>query len=59
LYLASLMGVSTAGIGSKTLDIVPSEKSIDKFIRLSGFSSFMECSIKSRTLDISEGCDIR
>jgi hypothetical protein len=41
------------------LEIAPSEESLDKFIRLSGLSSFTECSKGGWTLDKFEGCDIR
>jgi hypothetical protein len=42
-----------------TLGRAPSEESLDKFTRLSGFSNFTECSREGWTLDIFEGCDIR
>jgi hypothetical protein len=47
------------GVGGGTLGRAPSEKSLDKFTRLSGNSSFTECNKGGWTLDISEGYDIR
>jgi hypothetical protein len=47
------------GVGGGTLEIAPSEESLDKFTRLSGISNFTDCSRGSWTLDISEGCNTR
>jgi hypothetical protein len=44
LHLELLIGVCVAGIGGGTLEIAHSEESLDKFIRLSGLSSFTKCS---------------
>jgi hypothetical protein len=46
-------------VGGGFLGTTPSEESLDKFTRLSGFSSFMECNRGGWILDISEGYDIR
>jgi hypothetical protein len=59
LYLELLTGVCTARVGGRALGRAPSNESLDKFTRLSGFSSFMECNKGGWTLDISEGCDTR
>jgi hypothetical protein len=56
LYLESLIGVYVVGVGGGTLGRAPSEESLDKFTRLSGFSNFMECNRGGWTLDISTGC---
>jgi hypothetical protein len=57
--LESLTGVYTSGVGRGLLGRAPKEESLDKFTRISGFSSFTECSRGGWTLDISEGCDTR
>jgi hypothetical protein len=43
LHLELLRGVCTVGVGGGTLGRAPSDESLDKFTRLSGFSSFTEC----------------
>jgi hypothetical protein len=57
--LESLTRVCAVGVGGGTLGRTPSEESLDKFTRLSGFSSFTECSRGGWTLDIFEGYDTR
>jgi hypothetical protein len=47
------------GVGGGMLGRAPSKESLDRFTRLSGFSSFTECNSGGWTLDISEGCDTR
>jgi hypothetical protein len=59
LHLEFLRGVCVAGVGGGTLRRAPLDESLDKFTRLSGFSSFMECNRGGWTLDISDGCNIR
>jgi hypothetical protein len=49
--------VCTARVGGGMLGKAPSDKSLDKFTRLSGFSSFMECNKEGWTLDIYGGCN--
>jgi hypothetical protein len=46
-------------LGGGTLGRALSDKSLDKFTRLSGFSSFTEWNKGGWILDISEGCDTR
>jgi hypothetical protein len=57
------LGIAYRGVCSGswggTLGRAPSNESLDKLSRLSGFSSFMECNRGGWTLDISEGCDTR
>jgi hypothetical protein len=48
-----LTKVCAVGVGGGTLERAPSEESLDKFTRLSGFSNFTECSRGGWTLDIS------
>jgi hypothetical protein len=59
LHLELLTGVCAAGVEGGMLGRAPSDESLDKFIRLSGISSFTECNRGGWTLDISEGCDTR
>ena len=59
LHLELLIEVCAAGVGSGTLGRAPSDELLDKFARLSGFSSSMECNREGRTLDMFEDCDIR
>jgi hypothetical protein len=59
LHLEFLTWVCAAGVGSGMLGRAPLDESLDKFTRLSGFSSFTECNRGGWTLDISEGCDTR
>jgi hypothetical protein len=57
--LELLKGVCATGVGGGMLGRAPSNESLDKFIRLSGFSGFTECNRGGWTLDISEGYDTR
>jgi hypothetical protein len=59
LHLELLTGVCAMGVGGGTLGRAPSDELLDKFTRLSGFSSFTECNKGGWTLDISEGYDTR
>jgi hypothetical protein len=59
LHLELLTGVCAVGVGGGTLGRAPSDKLLEKFTRLSGFSSFTEYNRGGWTLDISKGCDIR
>jgi hypothetical protein len=59
LHLESLTGVYAVGAGGGTLGITPSEESLDKFIGLSGLSSFTKCNTGGWKLDIYKCCDTR
>jgi hypothetical protein len=59
LYLELLTWVCAVGVWGGTLGRASSVESLDKFTRLSGFSSFTECNKRDWTLDIFEGCDTR
>jgi hypothetical protein len=59
LHLELLIRVCAAGVGGGTLGRAPSDKALDKFTRLSGFSSFTECNRGGWTLDIFGGYDTR
>jgi hypothetical protein len=59
LHLELLKGVCAAGVGGGTLGRAPLDESLDKFTRLSSFSSFTECNRGGWTLDMYEGCNTR
>jgi hypothetical protein len=59
LHLELQTEVCAVGVGGGTLRRAPSKESLDKFTRLSGFSSFTECNRGGLILDKSEGYDTR
>ena len=59
LYLELLTRMYAIGVEGGMLGRTSSNESLDKFTRLSGFSSFTEYNKGGWILDISNGCDTR